>query len=291
MGPPAELVRRHQLAAYVVLAYALSWAYWLPLVLTGRIVRVGGSVTQFPALVGPMIAALVVTALVSGRAGVHDLVARMFRWRVSARWWLIAVGSPLALLAVALLAMSLTGDLPPADEFGRMAGLPQWGVLFVWVMFVIVNGLGEETGWRGFVYPQLRHKHGWLTTTLLVVPIWAGWHLPLFFLLQTYRDLGPVGVPGFLIGLACGSIVLGWLYESTGGSVWIAAVWHGTYNVTAATAAAHGTVAAVVSTGVMLGALALVVVYRRRLPVQSVRGAMAGPPARAEGTFDPAPNR
>jgi membrane protease YdiL (CAAX protease family) len=188
---------------------------------------------------------------------------------------------------VALVAMAISGDVPSLGDFGRMAGLPQWGVLFVWAMFVIVNGLGEETGWRGFVYPTLRRKHGWLATSLLVTPIWAAWHLPLFFLLQTYRDLGPVGVPGFLIGLTCGSIVLGWLYESTGGSVLLAAVWHGTYNVTAATAGAHGTVAAVVSMGVMVGALALVVAYRHGLP-RSIRPATAGPEARPEGTFDPA---
>ena len=81
-----DLIRAHRLAAYVVLAYGLSWAYWVPLVLTGHIVRVGGSVSQFPALVGPMSAALVVTAVASGRAGVRDLVSRMFRWRVPVRW-------------------------------------------------------------------------------------------------------------------------------------------------------------------------------------------------------------
>jgi membrane protease YdiL (CAAX protease family) len=143
-----------------------------------------------------------------------------------------------------------------------MAGLPQWGILFVWAALVLVGGLGEETGWRGFALPALRRRHGLLASSLLLVPIWAGWHLPLFFLLQNFRDLGPVGVPGFLIGLACGSILLAWLYESAGASILIVAVWHGTYNVTAATAGAHGTVAAVVSTGVMV--MAALIVWRLR---------------------------
>ena len=38
----------------------------------------------------------------------------------------------------------------------------------------------------------------------------VGWCRP-FFLLQSHRNLGPIGLPGFLIGLACGSIVLAWL--------------------------------------------------------------------------------
>ena len=94
----------------------------------------------------------------------------------------------------------------------------------------------------------------------MLVPVWACWHLPLFLLLQSYRDLGPVGLPGFLVGLGCGSIVLGWLYEGSGDSVLLAAVWHGTYNVTSATLGAHGLVAAVVSTGVV--AVAAVIAWR-----------------------------
>ena len=230
------------------MAYTLSWGYWVPLVLTGQVVRLGGSASQFPGLIGPVVAAFVVTAVTDGRTGVADLARRVIRWRVPVRWWLFAVGSPLVLVAAALVVLALGLGLPDLRGFGRMAGLPQWGVLFVWLVFVLVNGLGEETGWRGFALPLLRRRHGTLKASLLLVPIWAGWHLPLFFLLQSYRDLGPIGLPGFLIGLACGSIVLAWLYESASGSVLIAAAWHGTYNLTVATAAGSGTVAAVVST-------------------------------------------
>lgn len=234
-------VRRHPLLAYVLLSYALSWAYWLPLVLTGQIVRLGAPVSQLPALIGPMLAAFAVTAVTRGRSGVRDLACRMVRWRIPARWWLFALASPLLLVAVALAV--LAAGPPDLGDFGRMAGLPQWGVLFVWAMFVVVNGLGEETGWRGYALPLIRRDHGLLAASLLLVPIWAGWHLPLFFLLQNYRDLGPIGVPGFLIGLACGSIVLAWLYESAHCSVLIAAVWHGGYNLSSATSGGHGAVA------------------------------------------------
>ena len=172
-----------------------SWGYWVPLVLAGQVVQLGSPVTQFPGLLGPVIAAFSVTAVIDGRNGVRDLAQRVVRWRVPVRWWLFAVGSPLALLAAALLVTALGPGLPDLGNFGRMAGLPEWGVLFVWLMFVVVNGLGEESGWRGYALPQLRRRHGMLTASLLLVPIWAGWHLPLFFLLQSYRDLGLLGVP------------------------------------------------------------------------------------------------
>jgi membrane protease YdiL (CAAX protease family) len=182
---------------------------------------------------------------------------------VPARWWWFAIASPLALLLIALVIMEFGSGVPDLAQFGRMAGLPDWGLLFVWAMFIVVNGLGEETGWRGFALPRLRRRHSLMRASLLLVPIWAGWHLPLFLLMQSYRDLGPMGLPGFLIGLACGSIVLAWLYESARSSVLVVAVWHATYNLTAATAGAHGTIAAVVSTGVMIGAAAIAWHLRR----------------------------
>src|SRR6478752_282076 len=49
-------IRAHPLVAFVGLSYALSWGYWLPLILTGQIVRLGSTVTQFPGLLSPVVA-------------------------------------------------------------------------------------------------------------------------------------------------------------------------------------------------------------------------------------------
>lgn len=260
-GLVVRWARRHPLAAYGLVAYTLSWGYWIPLVLTGHVVRFGQATTHFPALLGPAIAAVALTATTDGRRGVRDLLARTLRWRVAPRRWLFAIGSPLLLVALALAVLAAGPGLPDLTLFGRTAGLPDHGVLFGWAMLVL-GGLGEEVGWRGYALPLLRQRHAPLTASLLIAALWAGWHLPLFFLLQSYRDLGPVAAPGLLIGLTCGSIVLTWLTESAAGSILIAAVWHGTYNLTSATQGAHGTVAAVVSTGVML--IAAVVAWRSR---------------------------
>ena len=59
-------IRAHPLLAFVGLSYALSGGYWLPQVLTVQVVRLGSSVTQFPGLLGPMIAALLITSVTRG---------------------------------------------------------------------------------------------------------------------------------------------------------------------------------------------------------------------------------
>jgi hypothetical protein len=88
---------------------------------------------------------------------------------------------------------------------------------------------------------------------------YEGWHLPLFFVLDSFRGFTPVTLPGFVLGITCGAVILTWVYNGTGGSVLLVALWHITYNMTSATEAAKGTVAAVVSTFVMVWAIALVV--------------------------------
>jgi hypothetical protein len=99
-------------------------------------------------------------------------------------------------------------------------GGPAWvGVLFVWLVFVVVNGLGEERGWRGYALPLLRRRHGTLAASLLLLPVFgrAGpCHCP--SCCRATATLASVGVPGFLLGLACGSILLAWLYESAASS-------------------------------------------------------------------------
>ena len=76
--PAIELAGRHPLAAYVLLAFGFSWAWWVPLAVAGRVVRPGsGEPTHFPGLLGPLLAALAVTALTGGRSGVRTLVVRL----------------------------------------------------------------------------------------------------------------------------------------------------------------------------------------------------------------------
>jgi membrane protease YdiL (CAAX protease family) len=245
------------LACFVALAYAISWGWTFPLVAAGEVVKTGvGWPTSVPAFAGPVLAALVVTALVWGRAGLRDLLARVARWRMPLRWWAAAL-SPLAFLGVALLVALAANKLPRASDFGRYSGLPAVGVVVVWVIVILLS-FGEETGWRGFALPLLQRRYGALAAALLVTPIWAVWHLPFFFTVATYRNFPPAGYVGFVFGLACGSIVLTWLYNGTGGSVLACAVWHGLYNLATGTAAATGTIQAVTSAFVYIQAFLLV---------------------------------
>jgi uncharacterized protein len=238
------------------LAYAVSWGWAIVLALQGQVVQRGeGWPTHYPSLVGPLVAAFVVTAWTAGRVGVGDLLARMARWRVALRWWLAGL-SPAALLAA-----------PDGGDFGRFSGTPAIGLVGVLLLIIVVNGLGEETGWRGYALLQLQRRFSALTASLILAPLWFLWHLPQFWVLDTYREFTSVQYVGVFLGLICGTVVLTRLYNGSGGSVLLVAIWHGLYNFVGATEAAGGLIAAVVTTLIMIqGVMLIVLDVRARRP-------------------------
>ena len=267
-------VGHHPLGAYFVLTYLFSWGYWIPLALTG------GHRSHFPGLLGPMLAAFVVSSVVTGRAGVADLLRRMVRWRVPARWYAAAL-VPLAAAAIALAVAAPFAGAPSPARLSRMPGLPEAGWLTVFVLVFLVNGYGEETGWRGFAWPRLRERHGLAGAALLIALPWAFWHLPTFWLDTGMRGFPPFMVPGFLVGMAAGAVVLGWLYEHARGSLLVVALFHAALNMASATEATAD-VAAAASAVVIAWAVLILRADRRRAAGSA--GATTGRAAHHPGT-------
>jgi membrane protease YdiL (CAAX protease family) len=244
---------------FIALAYGFSWAWLIPLAMTGLVVTAGvGWPTHLPALMAPLLAAFVMTARQQGSRGVRDLCRRLILVKVAARWWWFAL-SPLLLLIVVLLTEAALGqDLPEANQFATFSGLPSsWGVLGV-ACIMLLAGFGEETGWRGYALPRLQQRHSPLVATAVLAALWVVWHAPMFLVVDTYRSFSPAILVGWTIGLFCGAVVLTWLYNRSGGSILLVAIWHATYNLISGTDAATGLLAATSTTLVITIAVTLV---------------------------------
>jgi membrane protease YdiL (CAAX protease family) len=247
-----RIVTKRPVLAYFALAYALSWAWYVPLALRGDHVRTGvGWPTHLPGLLGPAVAAVIVTAILDGRPGLEDLWSRVTRWRIGWTWWLLVAGT-LALTLLGVLVPLLTGgDVPTLGAFTSYTGIGAITPLGVVAVALVVNGLGEETGWRGFAADRLLRTHSLGRTALLVAIGWAGWHLPLFWIVDGFRSMGVLAV-GWFVGLVAGSVVLTYLYRGGRHSILLAAAWHTAYNLTSGTEAAGavvGTAASVLVIG------------------------------------------
>lgn len=240
---------RHPLIVFFALAYLFSWSYWVPVAVAG------GGLSHFPGLLGPMVAAFVTWAIVDGRRGLRDLLARMFRWRVSLRWYAAAV-TPAVTGLVGLGMVALFGHgFPPLHDLSSVPGLPALGWWAVAALMLVINGYGEETGWRGFAWSRLRERHSLGGAAIALTVPWAIWHVPLFWIDSGMRGMEPWVIPGWLFGLAAGAVVLGWLYERARFSILIPALFHSFLNMASSTAATGGLVAGLVSALIIVWAI------------------------------------
>ena len=230
--------KRHPLTAYFVLAYALTWIFVIPIMLSQRglgIVNLPDPLLLVFLLVstysGPLPAALIMTTLIDGKEGRRQLWRRVFQWRVGLGWYLLVlVGYPLIFL-IGLTAYS--GAAP------WIALIQNWPLIFTYYLPIAAVGiifpsLGEEPGWRGFALPRLQQLYGPLAGTLILGVLHGLWHLPVYFVPGAILE-GPFDVTAFAANtglLITMTVIWTWLFNNAGQSVFFAMFVHGVSNAT-----------------------------------------------------------
>lgn len=104
----------------------------------------------------------------------------------------------------------------------------------------LLNGalaLGEEIGWRGFLYPQLKARFCRSIGLLLGGVIWGVWHAPLIWLIgyeygTDYFGYPIVGILLFCVFTIAMGMICDRLYEKSG-SIWTPSICHGAVNAAA----------------------------------------------------------
>ena len=100
-----------------------------------------------------------------------------------------------------------------------------------------ITAIGEEAGWRGFLYPQLKERFSKRVALILGGVIWGLWHAPIIWLIgyeygMEYFGYPVVGILTFCIITIALGIICDWTYEKSGCIFW-PAIFHGSYNAAA----------------------------------------------------------
>jgi uncharacterized protein len=281
-APHQGVLARHPLTFYFIIAYAGSWLIWLPLALsedgTGLLPFSSPLLLAtfgFAAFLGPFLSGFVMTGATEGRAGIGRLLRRFVLWRVGLGWYLfVLLGAPSIL---ALAAVLLPGALGSIEGLAPLAPLPLL-ILFVFVFF-LGGPLAEEPGWRGFALPRLQRLYGPLVGSLILAPLWALWHLPLFFVPAWETPPTILNFILYLTAVTVMTIVFTWVFNNTKGSLLIAILLHAAVDTSYATLIVLFPTPLVTDYGTMVpmvigfGAVALVVIAltRGRLGYQHYR--------------------
>jgi membrane protease YdiL (CAAX protease family) len=205
-----------------VLTFALSIPFW-----------VLGAVSQLQLLpsipvsalmiIAPVTAALIFVYRENKAAGVMALLKRAFDFqRVKFTvWYLPTLLLMPGIMVIAYVVLRMTGVALPNPHFSLITTLVLFALFFV-------AALSEELGWAGYVTDPLQDRFSALGGSLLLGVVWAVWHfIPLW---EAQRSLA--WVAWWSLGTVTARVIITWLYNNTGRSVFVATLFHTMMNLT-----------------------------------------------------------
>jgi uncharacterized protein len=263
-----------EIIVFLALTVVLSALAYIPIIRTGTI---NGAQSNSAGLLmlAPGLAA-VITYLVFERS------LRPVGWKLDKIGYLVlGLVIPLIYCSIGYGLVWLTGRGTYNGQFP--ANLPV--VLATLLFNGTLSALLEEIAWRGFLVPKMIQLTSFTGTALITGLIWAAWHYPLIIYTNVRLGNTPLAyslvcVTIFAVGM---SFAAGWLRLKSG-SVWSAALLHGSHNVfmlhvfNTLTTDSGGTWLLLGEYGAVTAAIGLVLVIlfwslRNRLPVVDNRTA------------------
>lgn len=224
MKKAMKIVQRYPVLAYLAATCAWTWTFWGYLIFTPlaheSLLWKGLFVLGVS---GPLFASFGLSLLL-GKQEAKELLRRFAIWKFSPWYYLLALGlPPLLMWGAGVFSNSFL------HEKTAMAwpSLPALVITFFWLM-IRGGPVNEEFGWRGFLLPRLLQRHNPFIATMILGPIWALWHWPLWFLSGVPHGNWPF-VLFFLMVLPI-NVLFTWFYLRTRGSILLAVLFHTALN-------------------------------------------------------------
>jgi membrane protease YdiL (CAAX protease family) len=173
-------------------------------------------------LVCPMIAALILVHRENGSDGVKQLLKRSLDYkRIKRKIWYVPIFFLMpGIIVLEYGLMKLMGMSIPNFHFPVLM-LPAFFVLF------FIGAIGEEMGWTGYATDPLQDQWTAIDASLILGTVWAIWHVTPFVQAQ----YTPIWVLGQSVTTVALRVLIVWIYNNTGKSVFAAIAFHAMANV------------------------------------------------------------
>ena len=224
-----SVYERRPFLTFYSLTLAISWSFWIPVAVSHQALIPFWPSTLFLIIgaFGPSFAAVLLTIMNGGPAAVRGLFGGLLKWRVSVRWYLVALLLPAALCFSAVALHVLLGGSAP-----QLYSPVPWYLLpaYFLVVMLFIGPVPEEIGWRRYALPMLQAERSALSASLVLGSSWALWHLPLAWTGGTSWPGLPF--PLFALAIFALAILFTWAYNGTEGSLLIVLLFHAAINFT-----------------------------------------------------------
>lgn len=168
-------VQKRPLLTFFLLTFLISWIGWgFQLAYALRWISFRSVGFSILAGLGPAIAAIILTLILSGLKGLRGLLGAFLRKGVRWIWFLVA-------LALQPLITLITLGFERLLSIGTFdfAAFPSALTFLSFFAAMLVANIWEEIGWRGFALPRLQKRFSPLLSSLVLGFFWSQWHLPL----------------------------------------------------------------------------------------------------------------
>ena len=169
----------------------------------------------------PIASASILTFRRHGSLGLKELLWKTFDFkRITKKRWYIAIFllSPFIFL-LSLMWVVLSGAL-------ATPALAPLGALPAVFLFFFLLAAGEEVGWMGYAYEPMQSQVSALRASLVLGLIWALWHFPFFVFMMP----DPLVLIPQILSLVGIRILIVWIFNNTGKSVFATIMFHAVDN-------------------------------------------------------------
>jgi membrane protease YdiL (CAAX protease family) len=159
-----------------------------------------------------------------------DFTNRIFNLRLINRNYL-----PFALFLLPLaMLFSILISIPlgqPAEQlrFAQAFKVFDGEIILSMILLALVPVL-EELGWRGYGVDSLADKFNLFNTSLIFGALWGLWHLPVFFIENSYQSSlwgrHPLFALNFFAGIFPLAIIMNYLFYQNRRSIFLLALFH-----------------------------------------------------------------
>ena len=213
--------RPRSLLKFFLLVFTFSVPVWLIGAAVGAELMPGLPLSALGAFC-PMLAALVLVHQERRTAGVVALLKRSFDFRRIGRMrWYVPIVALMPGVGVVVYALMRWMGMPvPAPQ------LSMWPTLLMFVGF-FAGALGEELGWSGYAIDPMQVRWGALQASVVLGLATVLWHiLPLVLAHRPAEWMA-----WWCLYAMAARVLIVWLYNSTGKSVFAAALFHTMLNL------------------------------------------------------------
>ena len=213
--------KNNSILLFFILIIVFSIPFWILGGLTKIQLMPGLPIDTFM-IVCPVTVALILAYRENGKQGMIQLLKRGIDVKNVKPGWLFVTILLLPLISIfAFFWLRLSGTMVPVPDIKVIQVL-------AYILLFFLGALCEELGWSGYLTDPIQSRFGALNAAILIGLFWAVYHW--IALLHVNHSID--WIFWWSIGTVAYRIIIVWLYNNTGGSVFIASLFHMTINLT-----------------------------------------------------------